>query len=49
MEGDYARWFCEHPFSRYMDLAEPISGIDEPSSWGEDDDDEGDPKRGTGR
>lgn len=32
MEGDYAWWFRDHPFLRYIDPAEPPLGIDEPSS-----------------
>ena len=49
MEGDYAQWFWDHPFPRYIDPTEPISGIDELSSGDKDDDDEGGLRRGKGR
>lgn len=41
MEGDYARWFREHPFSRYTDPTELIPEREEQSSRGEGGDDEG--------
>ncbi len=48
MEGDYARWFHEHSFLRYIDLVEPIPSIDEQSSGGEDGNDEDGHVRGRG-
>ena len=35
MEGDYTRWFREHPFLRYTDLAELIPKIKEKLRRGE--------------
>lgn len=49
MKGYYAQWFYEHPFPRYMDPIEPILGIDDQLSEGEDGDDEGGLERGRER
>ena len=49
MEGYYAWWFRDHAFLRYIDPNEPILGIKELSSGGEDDDVEGGLGRGRKR
>ncbi len=41
MEGDYARWFSEHPFLRYTNPTELILGIEEWSRRGDDNDEGG--------
>lgn len=48
MEGDYARWFREYPFPRYIDSAKLIPSIEEDLSRGEDGNDEGAQGRGMG-